>query len=78
MRTRQKLAPMDGTTISNLCPGAFDPNFDAPSRNRSLCIDHSSCEVAKLRVLEVGDKLTALSKIEKDPKRCQTLQLMVL
>ena len=32
MRTRQKLAHMDGTTISNLCPGAFDPNFGSPSR----------------------------------------------
>ena len=26
----------------------------------------------------VGDKLTALSKIEKDQQRCQTSQLMVL
>ena len=59
---------MDGTTISNLCPGAFDPNFDAPSRNRSRCIGHSSYEVAKLRVLEIGDKLTAPSKFKKDPQ----------
>ena len=49
---RSDVAPMDGTIISNLCPGAFDPNFDAPPRIRSRCIGHSSCDLAKLRVLE--------------------------
>jgi hypothetical protein len=38
---------------------------------------HSSREVAKLRVLDFGDKPKALSKIKKDPQRCQTSQLMV-
>ena len=69
---------MDGTTISNLCPGAFDPNFGCTvAQPLALHRSHSSCEVAKLRVLEVGDKPTALSKIKKDPQRCQTSQLMV-
>jgi hypothetical protein len=51
MRTRQKRAPMDGTTISNLCRGAFDPKLG----------------FIAAQPLEIGDKPTALSIIEKDP-----------
>ena len=54
------------------------PNFGCTvAQPLALHRSHSSCEVAKLRVLEVGDKPTALSKIKKDPQRCQTSQLMV-
>ena len=62
---------MDGMTISNLCPGAFDPNSGCTVAQHSRCI-------GPILLLEVGDKPTALSKIEKDPQRCQTSQLMVL
>ena len=51
------------------------PVSAAKSPAMEACSNRSCCT---RRVLEVGDKLTALSKIEKDQQRCQTSQLMVL